>query len=156
MRNILFLCFLLSIVGCSTFSPKSFPEEVLNDKLITLDRDSITLKNILDKHPDQSKFIQVFASYCPYSQDSFDDVLAFQKANPEKTYIFLSVDHGYHDWKRGLEYVKPKGEFYFIPEKDKGILGEFLKIKTIPRFLNIDKDGKIKVFKTSKVTEKLK
>jgi len=156
MKYFVLLFFSILISNCATFQSKTFPQEVLNDKLLTLDRDSITFKEILDKQPDKTKFVQVFASYCPYSQDSFDDVLKFQEENPDKEYIFLSVDHGYHDWKRGLQYVKPKGSFYFIPEKGDGVLGKFLKINSIPRFMNIDKNGTIKTFKTSKVTEKLK
>ena len=155
MKYLFFFTVILSCIGCAIVQPKEFPEEVLNDKLLTLERDSISLKEVLEKHNNKSKFIQVFASYCPVSQDSFDDVLRFQKEHPEKAYIFLSVDHGYHDWKRGLEYVTPKGDFYFIPEKDKGVLGQFLKIKSIPRFINVDKENKIEVFKTSKVSDKL-
>ena len=155
MKHLVILLCGTLFLSCASFQPKSFPESVMKDKLLTLDRDSITLKEILDKHPNQSKFIQIFASYCPVSQDSFDDVLEFQKQHPEKAYIFLSVDHGYHDWKRGLEYVTPKGDFYFIPEKDKGVLGQFLKIKSIPRFINVGKENKIEVFKTSKVSDKL-
>lgn len=151
----LFLSFCM-FTSCAVFQPKTFTEEALNEKLVTLDRDSISFQEVLNKHSDKDKFVQIFTSYCPYSQESFKDVLKFQKENPEKEYIFLSVDHTYHDWKRGLEYVKPKGQFYYIPKKDEGALGQFLKIKTIPRFLSIDKSGKIKVYKTAKVTKKLK
>ena len=154
MRKLFFLIVIvLAFIGCS---PKTFTNEVLNDKLITLERDSISVKEILNKNPDKDKFVQIFASYCQYSQNSFKEVLQFQKEHPEKEYIFLSVDHSYYDWKRGLEYVKPKGSFYFISEKDKGLLGQFLKIESIPRFLKITKEGNIKVFNTSKVSKKLK
>jgi len=152
MKHLFFLI-LITLASCS---PKTFTKEVLNDELLTLDRKPISLKEVLNKNPDKEKFVQIFASYCQNSLNSFKDVLQFQKENPDKEYIFLSVDHGYHDWKRGLEYVKPKGSFYFIPKKGKGLLGQYLKIKTIPRFLKIDKAGNIKVFKTSKVTQKLK
>lgn len=156
MKNILFLLLCLMVASCSVFQPKTIPNNVLNDKLITLDRDSISFKEILNKHSNKDKFIQIFASYCQYSQNSFKDVLKFQEENPDKAYIFLSVDHGYYDWKRGLEYVKPKGSFYLIPEKGEGVLGQFFKITSIPRFVKVDKEGKIKVFKTSKVSKKLK
>lgn len=143
-------------MSCASFQPKKITQNALDEKLVTLDRDSITFQEILTKNSGKEKFIQIFATYCPISQDSFDDVIKFQKENPEKVYIFLSVDHSYHDWKRNLEYVKPKGQFYYIPKKGKGALGKFLKLKSIPRFLKIDKQENIKVFKTSKVSEKLK
>lgn len=143
-------------MSCATFQPKHFSTDALNEQLLTLDRKPITFQEILDKNSGTEKFIQIFATYCPVSQDSFYDVLAFQKENPNKTYIFLSVDHSYHDWKRGVKEIKPKGQFYYIPKKGEGALATFLKLKTIPRFLNIDKNGKIKVFKTSQVSKKLK
>ena len=143
-------------MSCATFQPNKFTQKALNEELLTLDRKPITLQKILEKNAGEEKFIQIFATYCPVSQDSFYDVLAFQKENPEKAYIFLSVDHSYHDWKRGLENIEPKGQFYYISKKGEGSLGKFLKLKTIPRFLKIDKKGNIKVYKTSQVSKKLK
>ncbi len=147
---------ILLLSSCASLKRKQFSVEALNEKLVTLDRDSITLSQILEKNKGKQIFAQIFASYCPVSQDSFDDVLKFQKENPEKVYIFLSVDHSYYDWKRGLKYVKPKGQFYYIPKKGDGALGKFLKLKSIPRFLKINKQGGIEVYKTAKVSEKLK
>jgi len=138
----LFLSFFL-LMSCGVFQPKNFSQNALDEKLVTLERDSISFQSILDKNAGKEKFVQIFASYCQVSQNSFKDVLKFQKENPEKEYIFLSVDHNYYDWKRGLEYVKPKGQFYYIPKKSEGALGEFLKIKSIPRFIKIDETGKI-------------
>ncbi|TYP97955.1 hypothetical protein C7447_103121 [Tenacibaculum adriaticum] len=156
MRNFVAFLSVFIFVGCATFQPSSFSKSALDEKLVTLERDSITLQDILKKNAGKDKFIQVFASYCPVSQDSFKDVARFQKENPEKEYIFLSVDHTYHDWKRGLEYIKLKGQFYYVPKKGKGALGKFLKLKSIPRFLKIDKNENIKVYKTFKVSDKLK
>lgn len=146
---------LLIVSSCAVFQPKKFSNSALSEKLVTLDRDSITLQQVLEKNKGKQIFAQVFASYCPVSQDSFDDVLKFQKENPDKIYIFLSVDHNYYDWKRGLEYIKPKGQFYYIPKKGEGALGKFLKLKSIPRFLKIDENGTIKIYKTAKVSKKL-
>lgn len=157
MKNIVLIVLsVLVLTSCASLKKRQFTEKALNEKLVTLERDSITLNQILSKNKGKQLFVQVFASYCPVSQDSFDDVLKFQKANPEKEYIFLSVDHSYYDWKRGLKYVKPKGQFYYIPEKGEGALGKFLKLKSIPRFLKINEQGEIEVYKSSKVSEKLK
>lgn len=157
MKNSIYIILgILLLSSCASLNKKQFSADAMNEKLVTLDRDSITLSQILEKNKGKQIFAQVFASYCPVSQDSFDDVLKFQKENPEKVYIFLSVDHSYYDWKRGLKYVKPKGQFYYIPKKGDGALGKFLKLKSIPRFLKINEQGEIEVYKTSKVSEKLK
>ncbi len=142
-------------MSCAVFQPKKFTDIAMDEKLVTVDRDSISFGQILEKNKGKEVFVQVFATYCPVSQDSFDDVVAFQQKFTDKEYIFLSVDHSYHDWKNGLKSIKPKGQFYYIPKKGEGALGKFLKLKSIPRFLNIDAEGNIKVFKTAKVSEKL-
>ncbi|WP_442265764.1 TlpA family protein disulfide reductase [Tenacibaculum sp. ZS6-P6] len=149
-----YLVIIVFFASCT--SPKVFSESALNEKIQTLNRETITFKEVLERNKGKKIFAQIFASYCPVSQDSFDDVLKFQKENPEFSFVFLSVDHSYYDWKRGLAYVKPKGQFYYIPEKGEGSLGKFLKLKSIPRFLKIDEQGNIEVFKTSKVSDKLK
>lgn len=153
---ILYSIIVFVFASCAVFQPKVFSKGALQEKLVTLERDSITMQEIIDKNAGKKMFVQIFASYCPVSQDSFDDVLKFQQENTDLEYVFLSVDHTYHDWKNGLQYVKPKGQFYYIPEKGDGTLGKFLKLKSIPRFLKIDEKGNIEVFKKSKVTDKLK
>ncbi|WBX71835.1 TlpA family protein disulfide reductase [Tenacibaculum retecalamus] len=155
MRVFLFLIALLTLSSCAVFQPTSFTNDALDEKLVTIDRDSITLRTILVNNKGTKQFVQVFATYCPVSQDSFDDVIAFQKKNPSIKYVFLSVDHSYFDWKRGLENIKVKGQHYYIPKKGKGKLGAFLKLKTIPRFMILSKKGEIELFKSSSVSNKI-
>ncbi|TDQ30124.1 TlpA family protein disulfide reductase [Tenacibaculum caenipelagi] len=155
MRFFVLSLVFLTLTSCAVFQPENFTTEALREELLTLDRNPISLQEVLNKNKGKKKFIQVFATYCPVSQDSFDDVLVFQKKNPKIEYIFLSVDHSYFDWKRELENIPVKGQHYYIPKKGEGALGKFLKLKTIPRFLVLDETGKITVFKSSKVSEKL-
>nr|BFF38556.1 hypothetical protein BACY1_03610 [Tenacibaculum mesophilum] len=127
----------------------------MNEELLTLERESILFKEVLKRNKGKKIFAQIFATYCPYSQRSFKDVVSFQKKNSQFEYMFLSVDHSYHDWKRGLESIPVKGQHYYIQKKGKGELGKFLKLKTIPRFLIVDEEGSIEIFKSSKVSDKL-
>lgn len=155
MRKIIALLLISSFASCGVFQPKQFSKEALQEELLTVDRKEVSLNDVLGKNQKQKKFIQIYASYCPISQDSFDDVVKFQEKNKNAEYIFLSVDHSYHDWKRGLESLKVKGKHYYIQKKGKGALGQFLKLKSIPRFLIVDKNGNILVYKTSKLSETL-
>lgn len=155
MRPYFLLILLVFLSSCAVFQPKHFTNDALNEELLTLEREPTSLQEILTKNKGKKKFVQIFANYCPISQDSFNDVLAFQEKNKEVVYVFLSVDHSYHDWKRGLETIPVKGQHYYIPKKGDGEFGKFLKLKTIPRFLIIDENGKISLFKSSKVSDKL-
>lgn len=143
----------LLFVSCGVFQPKKFNNLSLQEKLVTIERDSILFSNIVNNYKGKNTIIQLYASYCPFSQTSFKEVRQLQQSNSEINFVFLSVDHSYHDWKRGLESLEVKGEHFYIPKKGKGELGKFLKLKTIPRFLLIDKQGNIKVYKTAKVVE---
>ncbi|WP_431164477.1 TlpA family protein disulfide reductase [Tenacibaculum halocynthiae] len=153
MRIVVIVLVTLLFGSCAVFQPKKIPVKPLEEKLITINRESITLKDIFESGLKRETIIQVYASYCPFSQDSFKDVVKLQQNNKKINYVFLSVDHSYHDWKRGLETLKVKGSHYYIPKKGKGEIAKFLKLKTIPRFLLIDKNGKLKVFNTSKVSK---
>lgn len=153
MRIVVIVLVTLLFGSCAVFQPKKISVKPLEEKLITINRESITLKEILKNGLKRETIIQVYASYCPFSQDSFKDVVKLQQNNKKINYVFLSVDHSYHDWKRGLETLKVKGSHYYIPKKGKGEIAKFLKLKTIPRFLLIDKNGKLKVFNTSKVSK---
>ena len=155
MRIFFILIAAAFLTSCAVFQPKEFTSASLNEELLDLEREPVSFQGVLEKNKGKKILMQIFATYCPYSRRSFDDVLLFQKKNPELEYVFLSVDHSYHDWKRGLENIPVKGQHYYIQKKGEGVLGEFLKLKTIPRFLMIDEDRKIMVFKASKVSEKL-
>lgn len=153
MKNLAIVLVTFLFTSCAAFQPKQIPVKSLEEKLLTVERVSTTLNDILNNNTKTNTIIQVYASYCPFSQDSFKDVLKLQQSNKNINYVFLSVDHSYHDWKRGLKALKVVGKHYYIPNKGKGEIARFLKLKTIPRFLLIDKKGTIKVFNTSKVSK---
>lgn len=155
MKKYIALIVVFVCSSCAVFQPKHFTDMALNEVLQTTDRKEITFAEILQKNKGKKKVIQVFATYCPVSQDSFKDVAVFQEKNPSISYVFLSVDHSYLDWKRGLENIPVKGQHYYIPKKGKGALGAFLKLKTIPRFIVVDEKGKILLYKSSQVSEKI-
>ncbi|CAM1334911.1 TlpA family protein disulfide reductase [Tenacibaculum aestuariivivum] len=156
MKLLLSIIILFFFCSCAIFKPKYFTDDALAEKLVTINRDSVTLRDILQKNKNKQYFLQIFATYCPFSQRSFKDVIKFQKENPSLKYIFLSVDHSYFDWKRGLENIKVKGQYYYIPKKGKGKLAEFLKLKTIPRFMIINNKSEIKIFKASSISNRVK
>ncbi|CAL2085485.1 TlpA family protein disulfide reductase [Tenacibaculum sp. 190524A02b] len=154
MKKVLIILITIFFTSCTVFQPKSFTKESLEEKLVTINRDSINLNELLKTNKNKQTFIQVYASYCPYSQDSFKDVEKLQEKNNDIDYVFLSVDHSYHDWKRGLENLKNlKGQHYYIPQKGKGAIAKFIKLKTIPRFLLINTNQEIVVFKSAKVAD---
>lgn len=152
--RLVFLTLMISFfIGCATFQPEKFERQALEEMLLDVNRNEISFQEVIGKKEHQKKLIQIYASYCPISQESFKSVESFQNKNTNIDYVFLSVDHSYYDWKRGLEALKIKGRHYYIQEKGKGSLGQFLKLKTIPRFLIVDEEGSIILYKAPKLTE---
>ena len=152
----IFLIFASSLLfSCAAFQPKNFTNEALNETILTTERKETSLKSVLQNNNKTKKLIQVYASYCPVSKESFPKVEVFQQQYPNIEYLFLSVDHTYHDWKRYLATLNVKGQHYYISKKGKGELAKFLKLKTIPRFIIIDESGNISTFKTSKLPTKI-
>ncbi|SEB77451.1 hypothetical protein SAMN04489761_1729 [Tenacibaculum sp. MAR_2009_124] len=147
------ILFLFILTGCGTFHPDRFNKSSLNEKLLSVDRESVMFSEILEHDSSQKTLIHIYASYCPFSQKSLEEIALFQKENKEVNYIFLSVDHSYFDWKRGLDNIPVKGQHYYIPTKGNGGLGDFLKLKEIPRFLILNENKEIKMFKSSKVSK---
>jgi hypothetical protein len=63
-------------------------------------------------------------------------------------YLFLSYDKTDESWKAGIEKNKVKGENYHIGNNmKKGAFAEGIKLDWIPRYMVVDKSGKIALFK---------
>ncbi len=150
---LLFLSVFFAGTGCTVLQPKSFSQEALNTTLVSASKDSISLRKILRTYSAKKTVIEIYASYCPYSQNSFPKIKKLQEKTKDISYIFLSVDHSFYDWKRGLNSLKERvsGEHYYLVEKGKGGIGDFLKLETIPRFVLLNENGSIEIFKTSEV-----
>lgn len=146
----------LFMVRCSIWQPAYFSEEALEDKLVTVDRDSITVQEIMEKYKGKKTYIQFFANYCPVSQRSFKDVKQLQKEYPNVNYVFFSVDHTFHDWKRGLKDINLRGEHYYVPKKGDSRVATFLKLRSVPRFVVLNEESKIILFKDTKVSKAVK
>ena len=68
-------------------------------------------------------------------------------------YVFLSIDKTVKAWKKGVERYEIKGDHYFMSSGRKGPLGSFLDLDWIPRFLIVNPDGKIEVFRAIETTD---
>ena len=149
-----FLVILLSFFSCNTEKPTQFSEEALNDTFITLQGENIQFKDILSKHKGQTILIDVWASWCRDCVKGMPKVKEIQKENSDVVYLFLSLDKNISSWKKGIDKHQVKGEHYYMQSGWKGPFGEFLDLDWIPRYLVIDKQGNIKLYKATKATDK--
>ncbi|MBR9758261.1 MAG: redoxin family protein [Algicola sp.] len=135
-------------------APKHFSESALNDTFIALDGTSLTFSEILDKHKDKTILIDVWASWCGDCIKGMPKVKELQKAHTDIVYLFLSLDKSEDSWKRGIKKYDVQGEHYYMQSGWKGAFGSFLNLDWIPRYLVVNPDQSITLYKAVKATDK--
>lgn len=150
MKKLLLLPILLfAVISCTQAQqPTSFTPEALNSKMTSLDGKEIAFKDILNQYKGKTVVIDVWASWCPDCIKGMPKVHSLQKQFPEAVYLFLSYDRVDEKWKNGIEKYQVKGENYHVGKSMKeGAFAESVKLDWIPRYMVIDKTGKIALFK---------
>jgi thiol-disulfide isomerase/thioredoxin len=152
----LLLSFLLgsTLLNCQSEDVTTFSEAALNDEFITLDETVLPFSTILDKYKGQTIFIDVWASWCKDCRKSLPNVKAIQQKFPEMVYVFLSLDKSLGAWKKGIQKYNLQGDHYFMQSGWKGAMGTFLDLDWIPRYMIVDPEGKIVVYKAIKTKDK--
>jgi thiol-disulfide isomerase/thioredoxin len=146
-KSLYILILFLVVLSCNSQAPTQFSESALNDNFVTLNGDDIAFKNIIKAYENKTIVIEIWASWCGDCLKGMPKVKALQNAFPETTYVFLSLDKNQEAWKRGIEKYKIEGNHYFMKSGWDGPFGEFVKLDWIPRYMVVDAQGNIKVFK---------
>ena len=145
---------LISLFSCNIEEyPKQFSEEALNDRFVTLQGDSVDFKSILEKHKGKTILIDIWASWCRDCIVGIPKVKELQSQYKDVVYVFLSLDRGEAAWRRGIEKYQVNGEHYYMPLAKKCPFADFVKIDWIPRYMVINKAGKIELFKAIKADD---
>jgi thiol-disulfide isomerase/thioredoxin len=148
---VLFLFF-----SCNGQKPTQFSQEALNDTFVTLEGEKISFQNILDKYKGKTILIDVWASWCKDCIKGMPKLKALQTEKTEIVYLFLSLDRSTDKWKNGIKKYDVKGEHYYMQSGWKGAFGKFVDLDWIPRYMVVDTDQNIKLFKVTKVNSTLK
>ena len=148
MKKIIYLLIMVAgVLSCKKETPKTFSEEALNDTFITLTGDSIQFRDILEEHKGKTLVLDIWASWCSDCIKGMSKVKVLQGNFKDPTYIFLSLDKSQESWKKGIIKYNVLGKHYFMQSDWKGPFGSFLELDWIPRYLVVDPEGNIKVFK---------
>jgi len=155
MKKLLF-SFLLgsTLLNCQSYKITTFSEAALKDEFITIDENVVPFSAILEQHKGQTIFIDVWASWCKDCRKSLPKVKELQQEFSEMSFVFLSLDKSLGAWKKGIQTYNLQGDHYFMQSGWKGAMGTFLDLDWIPRYLIVDPDGKIVVYKAIKTTDK--
>ena len=152
-KSLLVFLFVITQLSCQNRVETQFSGAALNDEFVTLNGDSVLFKTILEKHLGNTVFIDVWASWCKDCLEGLPSVKELQQKHPEVDFVYLSLDKTQKAWKKGIDRLEIKGDHYFMQSGWKGAMGTFLDLDWIPRYMIIDKQGSIKVFKAIKTTD---
>ena len=149
MKKLLLIpIFLFAMVSCTQAQQTTFSTEALNATMKTTDGKDIAFKDILAKYKGKTIVIDVWASWCPDCIKGMPKVHDLQKMFPDVVYLFLSYDREDAAWKKGIEKYGANGENYHAGTSMKeGAFTKDIKLDWIPRYMVVDKKGKIALFK---------
>lgn len=137
----------IALFSCNNQDPTLFSKEALNDTFITLEGNTITFEGILETFKGTTLVIDIWASWCKDCISGMPKIKELQKEHQEVTYIFLSLDKTQEAWKKGIEKHEVIGFHYFMQSGWEGPFGSFVNLDWIPRYIVVDKEGNIKLFK---------
>lgn len=146
---------LLVFVSCNIKTPTKFSNEALSEELYTINGATTTFEKVLKKQLGKKMVIDIWASWCRDCLVSLPRTKMLQEKYPEVTFLFLSVDKNKNAWKNGIKKHNITGLHYNLPQgMDDGKLVNFLNLGWIPRYLVIDENGKIALFKATKAIDR--
>jgi len=138
---------LISTLGCAQKEETSFKKEGLENLMVTTENKPITFAEILKKYEGTTIVIDVWASWCSDCVKGMPKVKELQEKNPEVTFLFISMDKSYESWLKGIEKYEVRGEHYLTADGMKGVFGKSIDLDWIPRYMVVDKKGKIALYK---------
>lgn len=131
-----------------------FSSVTLNKKFVTMTGDEKSFKHILKENLGKTIVIDIWASWCPDCIKGIPSVLKIQEEYPDAAYVFLSLDKTEEAWRAAVEKYNLKGSHYYLNEKMSGEFGKSIDLDWIPRYIIINKEGKIADYKSIAADDK--
>ena len=147
MKKIISLLSVVLLHISCTQAQTEFKKETANFNLKNLDGENNQFKRILRDNYGKITVIEVWASWCGDCVKNMNKIKELQVAYPDLNYVFLSVDKTSEAWIKGIEKHEIKGKHYLIPDGMKGEFGKSIDLDWIPRYIILDKNGKIVLYR---------
>jgi thiol-disulfide isomerase/thioredoxin len=147
MKKILVLLIAVISFSCSQAQKTSFSKEALSETLLSDDGKQVPFKNILKNHKGKTLVIEVWASWCGDCVKAMPKIKELQANNSGVSYVFISMDKSVDKWKLGIAKHEIKGEHFMANDQMKGVFGKAIDLDWIPRYIILDKTGKIVIYR---------
>lgn len=142
-----FIVSALTSLSCSNAQTKEFSKETLEKTVMVADSSKTTFKEVLKKHQGKVTVIEIWASWCSDCVKAMPKVKEMQSNHPTVDYVFISMDKAYDKWLAGIKKHELKGDHYWVTDGMKGEFGKSIDLDWIPRYIILDKDGKINTYR---------
>jgi thiol-disulfide isomerase/thioredoxin len=149
VKIITFLAFVF-VIGtflCSNSQKTEFSEKALKEKITSIDAHRVSFQEVLNQYKGKPIVMEVWASWCGDCVKAMPQMKELQAKNPDVTYLFLSMDKTVDKWKTGIEKYQIKGNHYLVNGGMRDSFGKALDLDWIPRYIVIDKNGKIVLYR---------
>lgn len=125
-----------------------FKSEALTQVFHKLDGSTITFQEILAQYTGKNILIDVWAAWCPDCIKALPEIKKIKAEFPDVVFVNLSLDKTPEAWKEAIAKYGIEGEqFHLNDEKRmKGTFGQAIELNWIPRYIVINKEGKIELF----------
>lgn len=136
-----------SSISCSNAQQTEFSKKALTEKIATLDNTQIAFQDVLNKYKGKTILVEIWASWCGDCVKAMPKIKELQANNNDVSYVFISMDKTADKWKTGIENHKLKGDHYLANDGMRGTFGKAIDLDWIPRYIIIDKTGKIVLYR---------
>jgi thiol-disulfide isomerase/thioredoxin len=148
MKKIAVLLIAYATFSCTSNAQKTaFSKEALSETLLATDGSQLAFKDIIKKQKGKAFVIEVWASWCGDCVKAMPKVKELQANHPEVPFIFISMDKTSDKWLAGIEKHELKGDHFMANDQMKGVFGQAIDLDWIPRYIIVDKTGKIVVYR---------
>jgi thiol-disulfide isomerase/thioredoxin len=147
MKKIAVLFVALICFSCTNAQKTAFSNEALTQTLLATDGSQVAFGDIIKKYQGKTLVIEIWASWCGDCVKAMPKIKALQAENPDVAYLFISMDKATEKWKMGIEKHELKGDHYMANDQMKGVFGKAMDVNWIPRYIIVDKTGKVALYK---------
>ena len=147
MKRIIMALIAIATFSCSKAQKTEFSKVALSETLLATDGTQVAFKNILKKYKGKTLVIEVWASWCSDCVKAMPKMNELQANNPDVAYLFISMDKTPEKWKNGIEKNEIKGDHFMANDQMKGVFGKAIDADWIPRYIIVDKKGKIVLYR---------
>lgn len=154
-KLILLFTLSLAFTSCNAQNKTEFSKQALENVMTTIENEPITFEEILNQYKGKTIFIDVWASWCSDCIKGMPKVKVLQEENQDLVYLFISMDKNYEAWLKGIEKYEVKGEHYLTSDGMKGVFGKSIDLDWIPRYMIVDKEGEIAMYKAIEADDDL-